>query len=769
MKTKMATGSSVTRSEDRRLLTGKGRFAEDVVLEGQAYAAMVRSPHAHARILSIDTEAALDMPGVLMVLTAKEWEDEGLGGLFSFANFLPVPLLRPDGKPFETVLRKPLAGDRVTFVGEAVAVVVAETAAQAVDAAELVLVDYEELAAAANLMMAAQDGAPLVREDVPNNTIFVHEFGDGPATEAAFQCAPHVVRARLRNTRVHANPLEPRSINAQYDAARDHFTIWGGTQHAFLLRDCLAEHAFHISPTQFDIVAGDLGGSFGLKDTIPPEMALMPWAARRLGRPVKWTATRSEMIVADNHGRDLVSDAALAFDDEGRFLAVRTDNLNDHGAHIEIFGTASALVNIGGLVGPYVIPASYAKVTGVQTHTSPLAPYRGAGRPEATYVIETLIDLAARKLGLDPLEIRRRNLIPADAMPYRTSLVFTYDCGEFLQVLEKAAIAAAVTDFPKRRVEAQARGKLRGMGVAMCIETSVGAGREYVELKCQPDGHVLVLAGSNNHGQGHETVLIQQVCGELGVSPDLVEVIESDTRQVRKGDGTGGSRSAAFNAAAAADAIRQCIELGRPTAARLLQADPAGLTFAEGSYTAPDHAGAVSFVDVLQAHSAGIDAMGEGIIKHDAFPNGCHVAEVEIDPATGAVALVAHTVCDDVGYELNPMLVRGQLMGGIAQGAGQALMEQMVIDDTGQVLTGSFMDYAMPRFTDLPDMTILSHPVPTATNPLGVKGVGESGTVGSLPAVMNAVNDALASAGGAWIDMPATPARVWEALHAAAK
>jgi aerobic carbon-monoxide dehydrogenase large subunit len=599
--------------------------------------------------------------------------------------------------------------------------------------------------------------------------IFVREFGDRTATEAAFAAAPHVVNARLVNTRVHANPLEPRAINALHDPATDRFTIWGGTQHAFLLRDILAEHVFRIPADRIDIVAGDLGGSFGLKDSIPVEMALMPWAARRLGRPVKWTATRSEMIVADNHGRDLVSDAALAFDAEGRILAVRTDNLNNHGAYIELFGMAPALVNIGGLVGPYTIPAAHAKVTGVLSHSSPLAPYRGAGRPEATYVIERLIDLAAAEIGLEPLEMRRRNLIPVGALPYKTALTFTYDCGDFATVLAKAAAGADYDGFAARRAASAAKGRLRGIGVAMCIETAGGAGREYVELKVAPSGRLMVLAGSNNHGQGHETVLIQQVSTALGFAPNEIDVIESDTRVVRKGEGTGGSGSAAFNAAAAKLAIEGCITAGMPIAARLLQAEAQAVSFADGAYAIASTGRSVRFVEVARASldpgTTPIAAMGEAVLEGPSFPNGCQISEVEIDPATGVLTLLSHTVCDDVGFELNPMLVRGQLMGGIAQGAGQAVMEHLVIDAMGQVLTGSFMDYAMPRATDLPRMTILSHPVPTATNPLGIKGVGESGTVGSLAAVMNAVNNALVSAGAAPIDMPATPARIWSALR----
>ena len=772
MNVTFSPGKSVGRTEDQRLLTGKGRYAEDVLLAGQVYAAMIRSPHAHARIVDIDSSAAVEIPGVLSVLTARDWDEDRLGGLFAFSNFLPDPLCLPDGREFINPLRKPLAKDKTVFVGEVVGLVIAETMALAIDASEQIIVEYEELPAAADTATACAEDAPLVRDDVPCNIIFVHEFGDEQATDLALASAPHVVRQRLINNRVHANPMEPRSINAQYDVETNHFTIWGGTQHAFLLRDILAEHVFAIPPEKIDIVPGDLGGSFGIKDSVPVEMALLPWAARRLGRPVKWTATRTEMITADNHGRDLISDAAIAFDDQGKILAIRTDNVNNHGAYVELFGIAPALVNIGGLVGPYTIPVAYAKVTGVISHTSPVAPYRGAGRPEATYVVERLIDLAAAKLGLDPVEMRRRNLIAADAFPYKTALTFTYDCGEFEKVLDKAIAAADYNGFDERRREAKTRGKVRGIGVAMAIETAVGKGADYAELKFTPDGKALVLAGSTNHGQGHETVFVQYVSGRLGIAPEDVEVIESDTRQVKKGDGTGGSRSAAFNAAAISDAIAKCIEAGKIVAARLLQFSPADVIFDGREFVAEGGHQRVTFAEVVRASfeddGRGLQAMGEAIIHADAFPNGCQISEVEIDPATGEIEMINHTVCDDVGFELNPMLVKGQLMGGIAQGAGQALMEDLAIDADGQVLTGTFMDYAMPRSTDFGRIRLLSHPVPTATNPVGVKGVGESGTVGALSAVMNAVNNALASVGAGPVDMPATPAKVWKAISGAA-
>ncbi|TJV46143.1 MAG: xanthine dehydrogenase family protein [Mesorhizobium sp.] len=768
---KFSPGISVPRSEDTRLLTGKGLYADDKTFPNQCHAAMVRSPHAHASIGTIDATAALAMPGVLAVLTAADWEADQLGALFNPGFYLREPLRMPDGREYVNPERKPLAADKVIFVGEAVAMVVAETAALAADAAELVEVDWEPLPAVADTAAAADPSAPLVREDVPNNVLFIHEFGDAAATESAFLRASRVIRQRLVCNRVHANPMEPRSIIALYEQERDHLTIWGGTQSAFFLRGMLAERVFRIGEDKIDIIPGDLGGSFGLKDTVPVEMALMPWAARRLGRPVKWTATRSEMIVSDNHGRDMIANAELAYDDDGTILAVRSENLNNIGAFVECWGIAPAISNVGGTVGVYRIAAAHVRVTGVLTHTSPTCPYRGAGRPEAAYIIERMIDLAADDLGLDPVEMRRRNLIPPEAMPYKTPLTFTYDCGEFEEVLDKAVAAADYAGFSERRKESLERGLLRGIGVSMSIESSATPGTETVELQFDRDGNALVLSGSTNHGQGHETVFVQYVSGLLGIEPSKVAVIEGDTRVVRTGVGTGGSRSAAYNATAITKVIEQCVAAGVATAARLLQANPADLVFGEGQYQVAQTERRVSFAEVARASFADIDT---GIreaatvsIGAIAFPNACQVSEVEIDPETGSVEVVAHTICDDVGYELNPLLVKGQLMGGIMQGAGQALMEDMVIDLEGQPLTGSFMDYAMPRATDFSRFRLLSHPVPTLSNPVGVKGVGESGTSGALPAVMNAINNALGSVRAGPIDMPALPARVWRALQTA--
>ncbi|AJE46810.1 xanthine dehydrogenase family protein molybdopterin-binding subunit [Celeribacter indicus] len=774
---KFSPGNPVARREDDRLLTGRGRYAGDVRLPGQAHAAVVRSDYGHARILSVDPSAALEMPGVLAVLTAREMAEDGIGGMRFRGHLLSGPLCDRAGREFVNPPRMPLASERVRYVGEPVAVVVADTPARAVDAAEAVLVECDELPAVADIAAAIAEGAPLVRDDCPGNEVFLYRAGDAEATERAFATAPHRLSRRLTVNRVHANPMEPRSFTGDYDAARDHFTVHAGVHRPFECRNALADHVFGIPRERVDVVPGDIGGSFGLKGSIPPEVALVAWASKRVGRPVTWTATRSEMLTADDHGRDMIADAEIAFDDEGRLLAFRTRNINNIGAYMSTNGAAPATNNLGSLAGTYTIPHMAVEVSGVWTNTTPTSPYRGSGRPEAAYAIERMIDLAARELGMDPVEIRRRNLIPNDAFPYDTPLEFVYDCGEFDKVLEKAVAAADYAGFPSRRAEAAARGRLRGIGVAMAIEIATRPGTEYVSLRFAADGGVTVLAGTTNHGQGHETLFAQYLSDRLGIDPARVRVVESDTREVAAGNGTGGSRSAAFGAGAIMDGIDKSIAAGRPIAAHLLQAAEAEIGFDDGVYRVGGAGRGVSFLEVAKAsfdedmRPAGLaqGLQADGVLRLDApnFPNGCQVCEVEIDPDTGVVEIVAHTVCDDVGFELNPQIVKGQIQGGVLQGLGQVLMENMVFSEEGQNMTGSFMDYAMPRATDSVSPVVLSHPVPTTTNPAGVKGVGESGRVGALPAAMNAIADALAPLGIDHIDMPATPGRVWEAIRAA--
>lgn len=771
---KFSPGEANPRHEDDRLLTGRGRYADNVKLPRQAHAAVVRSVHAHGTISDIDTSAAAEMPGVLAVLTGEDWVTDGMGMVRNPGIVTRAPLLRSDGTPFANPGRLPLATDRVRYVGEPIAIVVAETPALAALAAEQVVPDIDTLPAATVTATARDPDAPQVWAEFPGNEVFTYIAGNAEATAQAFAAAPHVVRERLVINRVHANPLEPRSVNGLYDAERDHYTIYGGCQRSFSFRDMLARDVFGVEPAQVDVVPGDVGGSFGLKGSMNMEMPLMGWASKRVGRPVKWTATRTEVLIGDEHARDVIVDAALAFDDTGRFLAFEAHTLSNLGAFAGFFGLAPAILNLGSMAGPYTIPAMYVEAVGVWTHTEPVAPYRGAGRPEAAYVIERLVHMAAAQLGLGQPDIRRRNLIPPDSMPYKTPLTFTYDCGEFEAILDKALAAADYEGFAERRNEAASRGQLRGIGVAMCVETAGAAGSEKAELKFTPDGSVTVLAGTTNHGQGHATLFAQYVSDRLGYEAAQINVVESDTRVVQDGTGTGGSRSAAFASAAIEDAIAKSVAKGRRIAARLLQSNEDALSFERGVYTVAATGQQVTFQEVARAAffaetlpdgmEPGFHEFGRSELRGPSFPNGCHICEVEVDPETGGIDVISHVVVDDVGFEINPMIVKGQLQGGILQAAGQALMEDIVYDEEGQILTGSFMDYAMPRASDYCSIEVGSHPVPTKTNPTGVKGAGESGTVGALPAVINAVADALATRGAKVPQMPVTPHKVWRAL-----
>ncbi|MBN9889339.1 xanthine dehydrogenase family protein molybdopterin-binding subunit [Salipiger abyssi] len=774
---KFSPGEANPRHEDDRLLTGRGQYSDDVRLPNMAYAAIVRSPYAHAGITGIDAEAALEMEGVLAVLTGADWDADGLGEVVNPGIVMKPPLPKPDGTSFVNPGRKPLPTDRVRYVGEPVALVVAETPAQAALAAEAVELDLDPLPAAIATAHARDENAAQVWEAFPRNEVFVHRIGDAEAAEAALSTAPHVLRERLVVNRIHANPMEPRSVTGDYDAERDHYTIYGGVQRSFSFRDMLAEKVFRVTPDQVDVVPGDVGGSFGLKGSMNMEMPLVGWASKRLGRPVKWTATRTEVLTGDEHARDVIVDAALAVDDEGRFLGFQAETVSNLGAFAGFFGLAPAVLNLGSMAGPYTIPAMSVEAVGVWTHTGPVAPYRGAGRPEAAFVIERMVDLAARELGMDPVEIRRRNLIPADALPYKTALTFTYDCGEFEAVLDKALAAADYAGFPARKAESAARGKLRGIGVAMCIETAGSAGYETTELKFAEDGSVTVLAGTTNHGQGHSTLFAQYVSDRLGYDGAEISVVESDTREIKDGVGTGGSRSATFASAAVEDAIAKAVAKGKRIAAHLLQVGEADLSFDSGEYTVASSGQHISFQEVARAAFSpdmlpsgmepGFHEYGRSELGGPSFPNGCHVCEVEVSPDLGTVDVLSHVLVDDVGFEINPMIVKGQLHGGVLQAAGQILMEDLVYDEDGQIITGSFMDYAMPRISDYCSIEAGSHPVPTATNPTGVKGAGESGTVGAMPALANAIENAIAERGAKLPDMPVTPFKLWTALQEA--
>jgi carbon-monoxide dehydrogenase large subunit len=763
-------GQAVTRFEDRRLLQGGGRYLDDVNLPGQAHAVIVRSLHAHARIVSLDTKAARGAPGVVAVFTGADVA--GLGTMQ-----MTLKRKRPDGSPMFAPPHRGLAQDRVRYVGDPVALVVAETRAQAEDAAELIAIDYEPLASVTATANAV--GGPAVWEQCPDNVSNVFESGDKAAADAALAAAPRVVRRRYVITRVHAQYMEPRGALGSYDPAEDRYTLYADVQYPHRVRNALATNIFKVPEHQIRVIAGDVGGGFGTKGWQYPEHRLVLWAARALGRPVKWTCDRREAIPADEHARDNVTDAELALDADGRFLGLRVRTLANVGAYVSsdrnLLATFS---NVPTLVGVYMFPAAYAQVLSVLTNTNSTAPYRGAGRPEATYVIERLIDDAARELGLDRVELRRRNLIPASAMPYKTSLGVTYDCGDFAKNLDDALELADVAGFPARREAARARGRLRGLGIVNAIERAAGPQPEFAEIRFAPSGSATLLMGSKNQGQGHETTFKQILHERLGLDPNEVRYIDGDTDRVGWGMGTMGSRSTVIGGTALWMAADKVITKGKKIAARLLEAAEADVVFADGRFAVAGTDRGVTLKEVARAAfqpaslppgvEPGLYETGTFVPRQDTWPNGTHVCEVEIDPETGDVALVSYALVDDVGTVINPLTLKGQIHGGVAQGVGQALMEQVVYDgESGQLLTATFMDYAMPRADTLPDMAIGSNPVPTKLNPLGAKGAGEAGTVGALPVVINAVMDALAPLGVRDFDMPAASARVWQALQTA--
>ena len=766
-----SVGQPVTRREDPRLLRGDGRFLQDIVLAGEAQAAILRSPHAHARIGSINRADAASMPGVLAVLTGADYAADGLGSI-------PCDMsqTRRDGSPMYRPQRPAIAIDRAVHVGYPVAMVVAETLAQARDAVERIEVAYEPLPAFTSTANALADATPTLWEDCGSNEGLYFDGGDAEAVERAFAGAAHVVRQRLVINRISAIPMEPRGAIGVYDRGTGRYTLHAGHQRPFLFRRNIAADILGIPETRLRIVTGDIGGSFGLRGSIFPELGLVLWAAKRVGRPVKWICERSEGFLSDDHARDNVTDAELALDRGGKFLALRTRTSANLGAFVSFRGAGPAVNNVGSIAGVYTTPAIHARISGVFTNTHPTAPYRGAGRPEAAYVIERMVDIAAAETGIDPAELRRRNTIPADAMPYKTALTYTYDSGEFGKNLDMALERADYAGFEERRAEAWARGILRGIGVSNTIENSAGASIETAELRFDPSGTVTLVSGSIHHGQGHATVQTQILYDRLGIAPEVVNVIQGDTDAVTFGTGTGGSRSATLSGSATAKVCNKIEAKARRIAAHLLEAAEEDIAFADGAFTVAGTDRAIGILDVAKAafQPARLpDDMEPGlydIATYRApvgnFPNGCHVCEVEIERDTGRTRMVRYSVVDDVGTVLNPLLLEGQVVGGIVQGAGQVLMENMVYDpDSGQLLTGSFMDYAMPRADDFCDFEIENNPVPTPTNPLGVKGAGEAGTVGALSAVSNAVVNALAPLGVRHLDMPATPEKVWRAIR----
>ncbi|AWK86988.1 xanthine dehydrogenase family protein molybdopterin-binding subunit [Azospirillum thermophilum] len=781
-------GASVRRREDARFLTGRGSYTDDFKRPSMTHAVFVRSPHAHARVAGIDATEALAAPGVVAVLTGADMAADNVGSL-------PCgwQIHSKDGSPMKEPPHYPLARDRVRYVGDAVAMVIAESRDAARDAAELVMVDYEELPAVASSTAASDASAALVHDDAPGNLCYDWHLGDKAAVDAAFAQAAHVATIDLVNNRLVPNAMEPRSALGEFDAATGEYTLTTTSQNPHVIRLLMGAFVLGIPEHKLRVVAPDVGGGFGSKIFHYGEEASVTWAARKVGRPVKWTADRSESFLTDAHGRDHVSHAELAMDRDGNFLALRVSTLANLGAYLSTFAPSIPTYLYATLLaGQYKTPAIYAEVKAVFTNTAPVDAYRGAGRPEACYLIERLVDVAAGVVGLDKAEIRRRNFIPAAAMPYQTPVALQYDTGDFAKNLDMALPMVDYAGFPARKAAARARGKLRGIGFATYIEAcgiapsnvagALGARAglyECAEVRFHPTGSVTVFTGAHSHGQGHETTFAQLVADRFGIPIENVEIVHGDTSRIPFGMGTYGSRSLAVGGSALVKAMDKVERKAKKIAAHMLEAAETDIEVKDGRFTVAGTDKALGIGDIaLQAyvpHNFPLDELEPGLDeqafydpKNFTYPNGCHVCEVEIDPETGVTQVVAFTAVDDFGRVINPLIVEGQVHGGIVQGIGQALFENCVYDESGQLITGSYMDYCMPRADDVPSFTVAYHEdQPCTHNPLGVKGCGEAGTIGASAAVMNAVMDALSDHGITHLDMPATPEKVWRAIQAA--
>jgi carbon-monoxide dehydrogenase large subunit len=772
-------GQPVRRVEDQRFLTGRSRYVDDIRLPRMLHGAVVMSPHPHARIRGIDATQALALPGVACVLTGEDARSEGLGGIPPL--FMPEDMGGPKG--YRT-FRPLLEASKARYVGDRIAFVVAESPELARIAAERVEVDYEPLPAVVGVEDAAKEGAPRVWDDnAMGNLAFPLMMGNKEATDAAFAAAKHVVSVRLYNNRVTANTLEPRAAIGDYNAADDAFTLYTSSQNPHGARSVVAGAVFRMPETRLRVISPDVGGGFGMKGDVYPEDGLVLWASRRLGRPVKWVATRTESMLTDNHGRDQLISAEMALDGNGRILGVRAQALHAVGAYVTNAGVVPVLCALRNIPNVYVVPALLVASRATFTHTTPLGPYRGAGRPEAAYVIERLMDEAARKTGIDPVELRRRNYIPPSAMPYNTTagwtvgaaVGWTYDSGDFGRLTDRALELADWDGFASRKQASEKKGRVRGRSFIYYLEDS-GVFNERMELRFDPSGMVTIVAGTHSHGQGHATTYAQLVSEWLGVPFESVRLVQGDTDAVAFGRGTYASRSALLGGSALRAAADAIIEKGKPLAAHLMEVSPKDLDFEGGRFVVSGTDKSMPLTEVAKAFfrpvgptarfGTGLDASGSSAAP-PSFPNGCHICELEVDPETGAVEIDRYTVVDDVGRVINPMICHGQIEGALAQGIGQALMENVAFDpESGQMLSASFMDYAMPRAGDLPPHYELDFiDVPAKTNPLGVKGVGEAGCVGAPPAVILAILDALRPLGVEHLDMPATPQRVWQAIH----
>ena len=777
-------GAPVKRVEDKRFLTGRGRYTDDLNQPNQLYASILRSPHAHANLKKVDVSQAKAAPGVIAIFPGSDMAADEVGSL-------PCgwQIHSKDGSPMNEPGHPPMAVSKVRHVGDQVAIVIAETKSQARDAMEQIAVDYEVLPAAVN-MDEALSGKALVHDDVPNNMCFDWEIGDKEATENSFSDAHKVVSIELVNNRLIPNAMEPRAAVAQFDPSSGNYTLHTTTQNPHVIRLLMGAFVLQIPEHKLRIISHDVGGGFGSKIFHYAEEAILTWASAKVSQPIKWTAERSESFVTDAHGRDHETKADLALDKDGKFLGLRVSTKANIGAYLSTFGSSVPTYLYGTLLaGVYKTPAIYCEVKTVFTNTVPVDAYRGAGRPECTYLLERLVDKAAKETGIDPVEIRRINMIQPDQFPYQTPVALQYDVGDYPKAFETALKASDYEGFSSRREKSEGNGKKRGIGISTYIEAcgiapSAVAGAlgaraglyESAQVRVHPTGSVTLYTGTHNHGQGHETTFAQIVSDTLGIAFDQVEVSHGDTGEVQFGMGTYGSRSLAVGGPAVLKACNKIIDKAKKIAAHILEASEADIDFKDGVFSVSGTDRELAFGEVSLAayvpHNYPIEELEPGLDENAfydplnfSFPAGCHICEVEIDPETGEVEVTDFTAVDDIGRVINPMIVEGQVQGGVAQGIGQALMEGCVYDKEGQLLTGSYMDYTMPRADNLPNLNVSTESVLGASNPLEVKGVGEVGSIGAPPAVINAILDALSSLGVEDISMPASPSKVWQAIH----
>ena len=768
--TKFGVGQPVRRTEDPKLVKGEGRYTDDVNRPGQAYAAMVRSREAHGIIRGIDIETAKSMPGVLAVLTAADLKD--YGGLKC-----NVPLKNRDGSPIHYVPRPALARDKVRFVGDPVACVIAETVEQAKDAAEAVVLDIEPLPVVLDPEAASKPGAPLVYDEVPNNVALDYHFGDTAKVDEAFAKAKHVTRLRTSNQRMVIAPMEPRVAIGEFDAAAGKWTFTTCSQGVHGIKTSLMD-IFAITADKIRVVTGQVGGSFGMKAPVYPEYVCILHAAKMIGRPVKWTDERSGSFVSDHHGRAQDMNVEVAFDDDAQILAVRLTGYGDMGGYLSAFGPLLPTLNVTkNVTGVYRTPLLEVSCKCVFTNTTLVSAYRGAGRPEGNYYIERALDIAAAELGIDRLELRKRNMIKPREMPFKAASDMTYDSGDFPAVLKQALEMADYKGFARRKRESKKNGKLRGIGIGCYLEVTAGGGKELGNIRFNDDGTVTIVCGTLDYGQGHGTAYAQVLADQLGIPFDRIRLEEGDSDVVTFGGGSGGSRSIMFASATIVESAKLVIERGKQAASYVLEASSGDIEFKDGSFVIAGTDRSIGLLDLAAKLRGGL-TLPEGAptsldVDHmlsnplpSAFPNGCHIAEVEIDPDTGETRVVKYSAVNDLGTVVNPMLVEGQIHGGVVQGLGQVLLEKAVYDNDGQLVSGSFMDYAMPRAHDAPMIEVAHHPVPTKSNPIGAKGCGEAGTSGGLPSVANAVIDALSDYGIRHLEMPMTPSAIWSAIQA---